>query len=236
MTDLYSLIRKYRSYYTSIPTADNRSRFQKHISDLLYSEFQQILLESDRTVIIQEEFTKLVEVYTTSDDITEVKAQATKHFRRLFLNPATKKRVEDYIDSDTFFGSSTYTSLYHRYLAQAGEIIDQRIAAQRTPSPEAPFYTAADTAFIQEGGPSTFNPPSPIRRPEGHQLPTPATGGPIVFESPSVLHSRATSPEERQASTATVIPPPPAEEELEEETLEIPQGELDMEGLTQAIT
>jgi len=214
--NLYSLIRKYRSYYTSLPTSDNRSRFQKYISDLLYSEFQQILPESDRSAIIQEEFTKLVEVHTTSGDTTEVKAQATKHFRRLFLNSATKKKVEDYIDNDTFFGSSTYTSLHHRYLAQAGEIIDQRI--QRTPSPEAPFYIAADTAFIQEGGPSTFNPPSPIRRPERHQLPTPATGGPIVFESPSILHSRAASPEERQTSTATVIPPPSAEEELEEET------------------
>src|SRR4051812_6559231 len=193
MTDLYSLIKKYRSYYTSIPTADNRSRFQKHISDLLYLEFQQILLESDRTVIIQEEFTKLVEVHTTSGDITEVKAQATKHFRRLFLNSATKKKVEDYIDDVTFFGSSTYISLHHWYLAQAGEIIDQRIAIKRTPSPEASFYITADTAFITQGGPSTSRALSPIRRPQEHQLPTPSTGGPIIFETPSTIYSRATS-------------------------------------------
>src|SRR5438874_3475080 len=208
MADLYSLIRKYRSYYTSLPTADNRSRFQKHISDLLYSEFQQVLPEQDRTAIIQEEFTKLVEVHTTSGDTTDVKTQATKHFRRLFLNSATKKKVEDYIDNNTFFGSSIYTSLHHRYLAKAGEVIDEEIASRKTPSPEAPFYTAADTAFISEGGPSTFKPPSPIRRTEEHQLPTPSTGGPIVFESPSILYSREASPEKIQTSVATVIPPP----------------------------
>src|SRR5207302_10045702 len=113
---------------------------------------------------------------------------------------------------------------------------DQQIAVQRTPSLEAPFYTTADTAFIQEGGPSTFRAPSPIRRSEEHQLPTPATGGPIVFESPSILYSRAVSPEERQTSTATVIPPPsPAEEELEEETSEALQERIDMKELTQVI-
>ena len=219
----------------SLPTADNRSRFQKYISDLLYSEFQQVLPEQDKTTIIQEEFTKLVEVHTTSGDTTDIKAQATKHFRRLFLNSATKKKVEDYIDNDTFFGSSTYTSLHHRYLAKAGEVIDEEIASRKTPSPEAPFYTAADTAFISEGGPSTFKPPSPIRRTEGHQLPTPSTGGPIVFESPSILYSREASPEEIQTSVATVIPPPPAEEGSEEEVPEVSHEEIDMEGLAQAI-
>src|SRR5438874_6187531 len=135
MADLYSLIRKYRSYYTLLSTADIQSRFQKYISDLLYSEFQQILPEQDRTAIIQEEFTKLVEVHTTSSDTTDIKAQATKHFRRLFLNSTTKKKVEDYLDNDIFIGSSTYTSLHHWYLTKVGEVIDEEIAARKTLSP-----------------------------------------------------------------------------------------------------
>ena len=156
IADLYSLIRKYRYYYTSLFIADNRREFQKYISDLLYSEFQQILSEQNRTIIFQEEFTKLIITHTDTSETLDVKTQATKYFRRLFLNPTTKQKVENYLTDNIFVKLQIYFNIYYQYLTKVVEVIDKEITTRRTLLSEEPFYIVVNIIFIQEGRLSTY--------------------------------------------------------------------------------